>query len=36
MYRNNPEAFAFLVTLMDHDMDRKKDDNGQYWKHRYT
>ena len=28
-------AFAYVMTLMDHDADRKLDDNGEYWKHRY-
>ena len=28
-------AFAYITTLMDHDEDRRQDDNGEYWKHRY-
>ena len=33
VFRSNPGAFAFLLTLMDHEQDRQKDDHGLYWKH---
>ena len=33
-YRKTPSAFSFLLTLMDHEQDRKNDENGEYWDHR--
>ena len=34
-FRNDEKAFEYVTTLMDHDLDRKQDNNGEYWKHRY-
>merc|ERR1711971_907298 len=31
--RKTPSAFSFLLTLMDHEQDRKNDENGEYWEH---
>ena len=33
-FRNDEKAFEYVNTLMDHDLDRKQDNNGEYWKHR--